>query len=76
MTKESNFKKELTSLINRYSRENKSNTPDFILAEYMNECLLTFEHIIVKRDEWHDFGLHNFSDILRNQSGNEDSTKL
>ena len=44
------FQKELTSLINRYSRENKSNTPDFLLAEYMNECLLIFERIIVKRD--------------------------
>lgn len=44
------FQKELTSLINRYSRENKSNTPDFLLAEYMNECLLIFERIIAKRD--------------------------
>lgn len=48
------FQKELTSLINRYSKENKSNTPDFILAEYMNECLLIFERIIAKRDEWYE----------------------
>ena len=57
--KEIGFKKELTSLINKYSRENASNTPDFILAEYMNDCLETFERIIVRREEWHDFGLHN-----------------
>lgn len=49
----SQFKKDLTSLINRYSREHKSNTPDFILAEYMNGCLETFERIIARRDEWH-----------------------
>lgn len=53
--KASQFKKDLTNLINVYSRENKSNTPDFILAEYMEECLLTFERIIVNRDKWHDF---------------------
>lgn len=37
------FARELEHLINRHSRENISNTPDFILAEYMLECLKLFE---------------------------------
>ena len=31
---DSNFEKELSALINKYSQENLSNTPNFILAEY------------------------------------------
>ena len=34
--KESQFQKELTALINEYSKENDSDTPDFILARYLN----------------------------------------
>lgn len=33
------FEKELTALINRYSQENGSYTPDYILASYLCECL-------------------------------------
>lgn len=36
--------KELESLINRFSVENRSNTPDFILAEYLVSCLFAYEH--------------------------------
>ena len=32
------FRKELACLINRYSRENGSDTPDFILADYLDGC--------------------------------------
>lgn len=49
------FQKELTSLINRYSKENDSNTPDFILAEYINNCLKSFSHTIHLRDQWYGF---------------------
>ena len=37
------FRKELEDLINRFSKENGSNTPDFILAEYLEGCLSNFE---------------------------------
>lgn len=40
---EHTFFSELSSVINYYSRENGSNTPDRILAEYMNDCLLAFD---------------------------------
>ena len=47
------FEKELTCLINKYSKENDSNTPDFILAEYILGCLSNFNVIVNKRDKWY-----------------------
>lgn len=43
---------ELTALLNKYSRENSSNTPDFILAEYMMRSLSAFEYATAARDTW------------------------
>jgi hypothetical protein len=37
-----NFRKELERLINRYSLERMCNTPDFILATYLTNCLSQF----------------------------------
>ena len=42
MGDETPFEQELTSLINKYSMENGSNTPDFILANYLQDCLRIF----------------------------------
>ncbi len=44
---------ELTNLLNAESRENVSNTPDFILAEYMLACLRAFESATKMRAEWY-----------------------
>lgn len=44
---------ELQHLLNRHSRENDSNTPDFILAEYMMKCLIAFEEASNRREEWY-----------------------
>lgn len=46
------FIKELTTLINKHNRENISNTPDFILAEYLMACLDNFEVITNVRTVW------------------------
>lgn len=47
------FRKELTHLLNSYSKENGSNTPDFILAEYLNGCLNIFDSAIEARAKWY-----------------------
>jgi len=47
-----NLAKELEGLLNSFSRENESNTPDFILAEYMLTCLAAFEKASVRREAW------------------------
>jgi len=49
----SEFEKELTDLLNRYSIENESDTPDFILAEYLNNCLTTFDAAVNARRKWY-----------------------
>lgn len=52
-SKEHLFKQELTALINRYNMDNRSNTPDFILAEYLLECLKSFNSASIKREHWY-----------------------
>lgn len=47
------FERELEALLNRYSMENGSNTPDFILAEYLHRCLDNFNATIKRRGEWY-----------------------
>jgi len=42
----------LKDLINRYSLENASDTPDFILAEYLNACLQAFNTASKNREAW------------------------
>lgn len=49
----SDFKKDLSDLINRYSMENESNTPDFILAEYLADCLNSFARAQAYREKWY-----------------------
>ena len=63
----SNFEKELRNLINYNNVENTSNTPDFILAQYLTSCLLAFDTATQQRANWygHDprpSGSGNFKD--------------
>ena len=46
------FRKELETLINKNSLENGSNTPDFILAEYLENCLKAFDYAVLQRTSW------------------------
>jgi len=43
------FQKELESLLNKYSQENASNTPDYILANYLITCLNAFDCAVNER---------------------------
>ena len=47
------FEKELEQLINKHSKENDSNTPDFILSDYLCRCLATFRGIVEEREKWY-----------------------
>lgn len=47
-----NFEKHLTSLINVHNIENDSDTPDFVLAEFMVACLRAFNYAIKTRSDW------------------------
>lgn len=48
-----NFERELTSLLNRFCKENDSNTPDFILAEYIQHCLGAYNRAVTAREKWY-----------------------
>jgi hypothetical protein len=50
------FREDLTALINVRGRENKSNTPDYLLAAYLESCLIAFEAYVNQRDDW--YGVH------------------
>ncbi len=56
MKKERAFVKELAEVINRHSKENDSNTPDFILAQYLNDCLINFNQKQNMRSDWYESG--------------------
>jgi len=47
------FEQELRKLINSYSMENHSNTPDNILAEYLCSCLDVFGRATMQRERWY-----------------------
>lgn len=47
------FQADLEKLINQHSMENLTNTPDFILAEYMVESLRALTQHQRARDAWH-----------------------
>lgn len=53
MTKQSRLRKDIEQAINKHSIENGSDTPDFILAEYLTDCLRAFDKATVKREEWY-----------------------
>ena len=47
---------DIENAINRVCAENESNTPDFILAEYLMSCLEAFDKATKMRDDW--YGVH------------------
>jgi len=51
--REQEFKKELEQLLNKYSKENGSDTPDFILCNYLYMCLDTYDKTLQSREQWY-----------------------
>lgn len=43
----------IRSAINSVSAENGSDTPDFILAEYLVACLDAYDKAVKAREKWH-----------------------
>lgn len=57
------FQNELAALINKYSKEARSDTPDFVLAQYLENCLDAFSYAVRYREscrtdneEWMQWG--------------------
>jgi hypothetical protein len=47
------FTKELERLIDRFSQENGSDTPDFILTQYLLGCLSAWNDAVTARERWY-----------------------
>ena len=56
------LEKKLSGIINEESRENDSNTSDWILAEFMMSCLDAFELASNKREAWYGVTLDILND--------------
>lgn len=54
--KRSEFKRELTHLLNRMGIDNDVNTPDFILAAYLERCLAAYHGGVSATADWHNGG--------------------
>ena len=50
------LREQIEEALNSCSAENMSNTPDFILAQYLINCLDCFDTAVKNRDEW--YGVH------------------
>jgi len=57
-----NLELTIENAINLYCLENYSDTPDFILAQYLRRCLDVFNETMQARDDWYkaiDNGVNN-----------------
>jgi hypothetical protein len=55
---QSALRQDIESAINRHSRENASDTPDFLLAEYLTDCLAAYEKATRERERWYGRYVH------------------
>jgi hypothetical protein len=53
MEKFKKFEKDLRGVLNTHSQENTSDTPDWILSQYLCDCLDALNAAIQKREAWH-----------------------
>lgn len=53
LTEKKNLTTELRELLNRHNVENRSNTPDYILAGYLQTCLNAWDTATQERDRWY-----------------------
>ena len=58
--------KDLENVINSNSIENESNTADFILAEYLMDCLDNYKKIHDANERWYGKKLEIISDEVIN----------
>ena len=56
LIEEASLRQEISAVLNKYSKENGSNTPDFVLADYLMNCLTAFDKAIKDRDQWYGRG--------------------
>lgn len=63
---ELNFRRELAQLLNKYSRENASATPDFVLANYLARCLDNWDQTLIDRERYYGRTVKSNTEIESN----------
>ena len=53
MSKDNDLAHALAVTLNQFSAENDSNTPDFILAQYLLGCLAAWNQGVQQRETWY-----------------------
>ena len=53
------LRQRLANLLNEFSAENGSDTPDFVLASYLVNCLNAFDLAVCERERWYDRPIPN-----------------
>jgi len=64
----SNFQADLKELLNKHSKENDSNSPDFVLAGYLESVLEAYNQAVTKRDEWFGVRIWDVADRRKMKS--------
>ncbi len=54
---------EIAQVLNRYSRENRSDTPDHLLAEFVLDSLDAFDRVVRMRESWYGRVLRYGNDV-------------
>lgn len=68
------LQEQISTLLNEASREQDSDTPDFILAEYLMACLCAFEMGVNRRDGWYGLNLNPESRKVANNGKATDNS--
>ena len=76
MHNQTEFQRELEQLINRYSMEGGSDTPDFILASYLTKCLNNFNDITTQREKWYGREPKSVNDPITEQKARQEMEDL
>jgi hypothetical protein len=50
---DNSLREDLAMMLNKHSAENGSNTPDFVLAKYLADCLKAYDEAVRMRDSWY-----------------------
>ncbi len=50
---DADFATELRTLLNRYSKENESDTPDYVLRDFLINALMAFDLAVAERERWY-----------------------
>lgn len=64
------LEQEIMKALNRHSAEAPSNTPDYILAAYLTDCLKAFNRAMAVRNQW--YGINELARAIEVDSNGMD----